>query len=88
MVGYPGVAINEAKRPKLKEGGKELDCSGMYLLPGFVDMHTHSDFTLIADGHTTFDTPALPASQIIAHHNHTLASGHFAEVAKAAEIGF
>lgn len=44
--------------------------------------------TLIADGHTTFDTPALPASQIIAHHNHTLASGHFAEVAKAAEIGF
>nr|WP_298899044.1 cysteine hydrolase family protein [uncultured Altererythrobacter sp.] len=44
--------------------------------------------TLIADGHTTFDTPALPAPQIIAHHNHTLASGHFAEVAKAAEIGF
>ena len=41
VVGYPGVAIDETKRPKLKEGGKELDCSGMYLLPGFVDMHTH-----------------------------------------------
>ncbi len=41
VVGYPGVAINEAKRPKLKEGGKELDCSGMYLLPGFIDMHGH-----------------------------------------------
>ena len=41
VVGYPGVAINEAKRPKLKEGGKELDCTGMYLLPGFVDMHGH-----------------------------------------------
>ncbi len=41
VVGYPGVAINESKRPKLKAGGKELDCSGMYLLPGFVDMHGH-----------------------------------------------
>ncbi|KPM31729.1 Amidohydrolase [Croceitalea dokdonensis DOKDO 023] len=41
VVGYPGVAINEARRPKLKAGGKELDCTGMYLLPGFVDMHGH-----------------------------------------------
>ena len=40
-VGYPGVEINEGKRPKLKEGGKELDASGMYLMPGFVDMHGH-----------------------------------------------
>lgn len=41
IVGYPGVAIDASKRPKLKPGGKELDCSGMYLLPGFVDMHGH-----------------------------------------------
>ena len=41
IVGYPGVAIDEAKRPQLKPGGKELDCTGMYLLPGFVDMHGH-----------------------------------------------
>ncbi len=41
VVGYPGVAIDNAKRPKLKPGGKELDCSGMYLLPGFIDMHGH-----------------------------------------------
>ena len=41
IVGYPGVAINEARRPKLKKGGKELDANGMYLLPGFVDMHGH-----------------------------------------------
>jgi hypothetical protein len=40
-VGYPGVPINERRRPKLKEGGKEYDCSGMYVLPGFVDMHGH-----------------------------------------------
>ena len=40
-VGYPGVEIKEEKRPQLKEGGKELDASGMYLMPGFVDMHGH-----------------------------------------------
>ncbi|MDJ0643781.1 MAG: cysteine hydrolase family protein [Erythrobacter sp.] len=42
--------------------------------------------SLIADGHTTFDTPALPAAQIIAHHNHTLASGHFANVRDAGDL--
>ncbi len=41
VVGYPGVAIVESKRPSLISGGKELDCTGMYLLPGFVDMHGH-----------------------------------------------
>ncbi len=41
VVGYPGVAINESRRPKLKDGGREIDASGMYLLPGFIDMHGH-----------------------------------------------
>ncbi len=41
VVGYPGVAIDASKRPQLKPGGKELDCNGMYVLPGFVDMHGH-----------------------------------------------
>lgn len=40
-VGAPGVPINAAGRPKAKEGAKEIDASGMYLLPGFVDMHGH-----------------------------------------------
>ena len=40
-VGAPGVAINPAVRPKLAEGGKELNCEGMYLMPGFIDMHGH-----------------------------------------------
>lgn len=41
VVGYPGVTIDATQRPQLKAGGKELDCSGMYLMPGFIDMHTH-----------------------------------------------
>lgn len=41
VVGYPGVAIDPARRPELKAGGKELDAAGMYLLPGFIDVHGH-----------------------------------------------
>jgi hypothetical protein len=40
-VGNPGMPVNESRRPKLKEGGKELKADGMYLLPGFIDMHGH-----------------------------------------------
>lgn len=40
-VGNPGVPIDQEKRPKLAEGGREIDVSGRYVLPGFVDMHGH-----------------------------------------------
>lgn len=38
--GNPGM-LPSKNRPKLKEGGKELNAEGMYALPGFVDMHGH-----------------------------------------------
>ena len=41
MLVIPGLPINNERRPKLKEGGKELNCEGMFLLPGFIDMHGH-----------------------------------------------
>jgi nicotinamidase-related amidase len=42
---------------------------------------------LVADGHTTFDTPVLSAAQVIAHHNHTL-EGSFAELVLASDVRF
>ena len=40
-VGYPGVDIIESRRPKLSKNGKEINAEGMYVLPGFIDMHGH-----------------------------------------------
>ena len=39
-VGYPGVPIREAGRPDA--GDFEMDGTGMFLMPGFVDMHAHT----------------------------------------------
>ena len=41
VIGYPGVPIDENERPKLRVGGKEINATGMYVLPGFIDMHGH-----------------------------------------------
>lgn len=41
VVGYQGMPIKDTSRPKANPGDKELDCTGMYLMPGFVDMHGH-----------------------------------------------
>ena len=38
-VGFPKLPINEQNRPA--KGTKEIDGTGMYVMPGFVDMHVH-----------------------------------------------
>jgi hypothetical protein len=40
-VGYPGVPSNPNRGPEIGPNDKEIDASGMYVLPGFVDMHGH-----------------------------------------------
>ena len=41
VVGYPGMSIDPKNRPKLQDGGREIDAQGLYVLPGFIDMHGH-----------------------------------------------
>ena len=39
-VGFPGVPIDEDRRP---DGAtREMDMTGMYIMPGFIDMHAHT----------------------------------------------
>ncbi|MFL6193623.1 MAG: amidohydrolase family protein [Thermoanaerobaculia bacterium] len=40
-VGSPGVDPDPEGRPKANPGDREIDLGGMYVLPGFVDMHGH-----------------------------------------------
>ncbi len=40
-VGVPGLPIDPEKRPEAGPEDRELDVEGMYVLPGFVDMHGH-----------------------------------------------
>jgi imidazolonepropionase-like amidohydrolase len=39
-VGFPGVAIPEPGRPA--KGTREIDGTGHYLMPGFIDLHVHT----------------------------------------------
>ncbi|MBV6644418.1 MAG: amidohydrolase family protein [Cyclobacteriaceae bacterium] len=41
VVGHPGRTIPESSRPVLEAGGQEIDALGMYVLPGFIDLHGH-----------------------------------------------
>lgn len=40
-VGFPGMEIDEKSRPKVNTGDEIMDCTGLYALPGFIDMHGH-----------------------------------------------
>jgi len=42
-VGYPGLKIDEEKRPTGAD--REIDAHGQYVMPGIVDMHTHTGGT-------------------------------------------
>jgi len=39
-VGYPGLPIEEEKRPT--DATHEIDAHGSYVMPGIIDMHTHT----------------------------------------------
>jgi len=40
-VGNPNVPIISTQRPIARDGDKEINVEGQYILPGFIDMHAH-----------------------------------------------
>ncbi len=48
-VGITNGLISEVSTSELHDAKDIIDVTGLTVSPGFVDMHTHSDFTLIAD---------------------------------------
>jgi N-acyl-D-amino-acid deacylase len=52
---YADVAVKGGKIVKIgrvdpKSGKKVIDAKGMAVSPGFIDLHTHTDMTVLADG--------------------------------------
>ena len=56
-VGYPHVAIRESGRPE--KGDYEIDATGMYVLPGFINAHAH-----IASPQQGLSGPVPPAEYV------------------------
>lgn len=56
-VGYPHVAVRPARRPE--KGDYEIDATGMYVLPGFINAHAH-----IATSQHGLSGPVPPAEYV------------------------
>lgn len=49
-IGIRDGRIARISRIRLATGGAAIDASGKIVAPGFIDLHTHSDVTLLVDG--------------------------------------
>ena len=49
-VGIRGGKIARVGRIAGSEADRIIDASGLVVCPGFIDLHTHSDVTVLADG--------------------------------------
>ena len=52
-VGIEGEWIRELGDLSRVETRQALDCAGLYVTPGFIDMHTHSDLDLLVDPYSS-----------------------------------
>jgi hypothetical protein len=50
-VAVRGDRIVAVRRVLEGKGKREIDVAGLIVAPGFIDMHSHSDFLLLEDGH-------------------------------------
>ncbi len=72
VVGTPRGGAHEKGRPRATEGTVEIDVEGMFILPGFIDLHGHQ--------HTESSGQGVPATYI-----HKLWMGH--GITTSADLG-
>lgn len=52
-----GKKIETVTRDDLRFGGRTIDCTGLVIAPGFIDMHSHMDWVLPLSGHESMKAP-------------------------------
>jgi len=88
-VGIKNGFISEVSRKSLDQADEVIDVSGLTVSPGFIDMHTHSDFTLIADGRAESQVIPMvsPWYTSEAEHSHWHGFAEYLDALAGSELG-
>jgi N-acyl-D-amino-acid deacylase len=70
------------------EASQELDASGLVVAPGFIDIHSHSDFTLFADPRAHSSVAQGVTTELIGNCGHGCAPVADIEIAKGNIYGY
>ncbi|WP_300064480.1 amidohydrolase family protein [uncultured Roseobacter sp.] len=70
------------------EATQKVDVSGLAVAPGFIDLHTHSDFTLMADGRAQSQVHQGVTTEVIGQCGFSSAPAHRPDDAKIMSPGF
>ena len=73
---------------EVKEGERCLDASGLLVAPGFIDIHSHSDFTLIVDPRAVSSIAQGVTLEVVGNCGHGCAPIGDPEIAKANVYGY
>ncbi len=87
-IGIVGDRIEHIGNLKDADSAQRINVQGLAVSPGFIDLHTHSDFTLIVDGSAESQVHQGVTTEVIGQCGHSVAPVcHHDEIAKRA-IGF
>ena len=84
-IGIVGDRIEHIGNLKDADSAQRINVQGLAVSPGFIDLHTHSDFTLIVDGSAESQVHQGVSTEVIGQCGHSVAPVcHHDDIAKRA----
>ena len=71
-----------------QQAGERIELHGLAVSPGFIDMHTHSDFTLLVNGRAESQVHQGVTTEVVGQCGHSCAPVAHARDAKHGAMGF